>query len=193
MVRLLFLFLILFSNTLKAQQGYKSQNTNKKLKGWSASTEFNKKDVIAADFEVLKSTFLGKQVTPIYISKEFREYRYRNFYRDKKLRRIFKNKKAKGFRQHSSNGAGGTLVYYRANTNFELLYNKVFIVKAIYSISSLTHVAQTDDTNYVFELYNSKLGKIYYERPLHGNFLQKKTKKYGYHLVIRILNCILGL
>ena len=30
-------------------------------------------------------------------------------------------------------------------------------------------------------------------RPLHGNFLQKKTKKYGYHLVIRILNCILGL
>lgn len=37
---------------------------------------------------------------------------------------------------------------------------------------------------------NDNLEKL---RPLHGNFLQKKTKKYGYHLVIRILNCILGL
>ena len=79
-----------------------------------------------------------------------------------------KNSKAKGFRQHSSNGAGGTLVYYRANTNFELLYDKIFIVKAIYPISRLSHVAKTDDTNYVFELYNKELGKIYYKFEIEG-------------------------
>ena len=129
MGRILFLLLILLSTTLQAQQGYKSQNKNKELKNWSSSLEFSKKDVVALDIKVLKSTFLGKQVKPIYISKEFREYRYKNFYRDKKLRRVLKNSKAKGFRQHSSNGAGGTLVYYRANTNFELLYDKIFIVK----------------------------------------------------------------
>ena len=41
--------------------------------------------------------------------------------------------------------------------------DKIFIVKAIYPISRLSHVAKTDDTNYVFELYNKELGKIYYK------------------------------
>ena len=111
----------------------------------------------------LRKNFLNKNVTPIYIPKEFREYKYKNFYHDKKLKRAFKNKTRNGFRENNNRGSLSTVVYYDPNTNYEFLYNQNFKVIDIYPIKSIRHVASTDDSNYIFVLENKQLGKLYYE------------------------------
>lgn len=153
---------IIFPLFIFSQQGYKPVK-NPNIKGWESSDEFNKKDVIPVNFSKLSSKYLNKKVTPKFITKEFRDVHYKNFYRDKKLKKKIKNKKERGFRSSSDNGAGGTLVFYRANSNYQLLYGKKFLVKKIYKNPYLKHVLSTDDTNFIFELHNNNLGKVYYE------------------------------
>lgn len=145
-----------------SQQGYNPVK-NPNIKGWDSSNEFNRKDVVPVSFPELTSKFLNKNVTPKFFTKEFRDVHYKNFYRDKKLKKKIKNNKEKGFRSNSSNGAGGTLVYYRANSNYQFLYGKTFLVKRIYKNPYLKHVLSTDDSNFIFELYNEILGTVYYE------------------------------
>ena len=41
----------------------------------------------------LKNIYLDKKVKPIQITKEFREYYYKNFFKDRCLKRKIKNKK----------------------------------------------------------------------------------------------------
>jgi len=145
-----------------SQQGYNPVK-NPNIKGWDSSNEFNRKDVVPVSFPELTSKFLNKNITPKFFTKEFRDVHYKNFYRDKKLKKKIKNSKEKGFRSNSSNGAGGTLVYYRANSNYQFLYGKTFLVKRIYKNPYLKHVLSTDDSNFIFELYNENLGTVYYE------------------------------
>lgn len=156
------ILVLVFPLIVSAQQGYKPVK-NPNIKGWDSSDEFKKNDVIASDFSELTAKYLNQNITPKYVSKEFRDVHYKNFYRDKKLKKKIKNKKEKGFRSNSSNGAGGTLVYYRANSNYQLLYGKTFLVRNIYTNPYLKHVLSTDDTNFIFELYNDNLGTVYYE------------------------------
>tara|TARA_B110000027_G_scaffold128495_1_gene148943 strand:+ start:666 stop:1196 length:531 start_codon:yes stop_codon:yes gene_type:complete len=155
--------LIFFSISIYSQQGYISNHSNTTLKGWSSSNEFSKPDVIAVDYNYLRDVFLNKKITTKEFTKEFREYRYQNFYFDKKLKRSMKDRKSNGWKQISSNGSFGTLVFYRGNSNYQILFGRIFIVKSINPISEISHVAKTDDSNYVFELYNKELGEIYYE------------------------------
>lgn len=155
--------LILFSISVYTQQGYKSNHSNTTLKGWSSSNEFNKPDVEAVDFNILKDKYLNKKITTLKFSKEFREYRYQNFYFDKNLRRSMKDRKSNGWKQISSNGSFGTLAFYRGNSNYQILFGRIFVVKKITPIVEIKHVAKTDDSNYIFELNNKELGTIYYE------------------------------
>lgn len=111
----------------------------------------------------LKNIYLDKKVKPIQITKEFREYYYKNFFKDRGLKRKIKNKKGKGFKQSSSNGSFGTLVYYTNRSNWKTLNDKVFFVKRILPISNNKSLEVTDDNNFVFELHNDKLGKIFYK------------------------------
>ena len=111
----------------------------------------------------LKNIFLDKKVKPIQINKEFREYYYKNFFKDRALKRKIKNKKGKGFKQSSSNGSFGTLVYYTNRSNWKTLIDKVFFVKRILPISNNKSLEVTDDNNFVFELHNDDLGKIFYK------------------------------
>ena len=57
----------------------------------------------------------------------------------------------------TSNGSFGTLVFYRGNSNYQILFGRSFIVKNSTPIVKIKHMAKTDDTNYVFELFSSKL------------------------------------
>ena len=155
--------LLFFTISIYTQQGYKPTHNNTNLKGWASSNEFNKSDVIAVDFDFLKEKYLNKKITTIKFSKEFREYIYQNFYFDKNLRRSMKDRKSNGWKQISSNGSFGTLAFYRGNSNYQILFGRVFVVKKITPIVEIKHVAKTDDSNYIFELNNKELGTIYYE------------------------------
>ena len=55
------------------------------------------------------------------------------------------------------------LSHYKLTYNYQVLNGRVFIVKKIIPITKIKHVAKTDDSNYVFKLYNEELGNIYYE------------------------------
>lgn len=133
------------------------------MKSWASSSEFEREDVKKVDINYLRKIYLNKTVSPIYIPKEFREYKYKNFYHDKKLKRAYKNKKRNGFRENSSRGSLSTVVFYDPNTNYEFLYDQVFKVIDIYPVKSVRHIASTDDSNYVFILENNQLGRLYYE------------------------------
>ena len=163
MLRLILFFL--FSVTLAFTQSSKTEVDFVKVgvKSWASSSEFERDDVKEVGISYLIKNFLNKNVTPIYIPKEFREYKYKNFYHDKKLKRPFKNKKRNGFRENNNRGSLSTVVYYDPNTNYEFLYNQNFKVIDIYPNKLIRHVASTDDSNYIFVLENKKLGKIYYE------------------------------
>ena len=102
------------------------------VKSWASSSEFEREDVKEVGISYLRKNFLNKNVTPIYIPKEFREYKYKNFYHDKKLKRAFKNKKRNGFRENNNRGSLSTVVYYDPNTNYEFLFNQIFKVIDIY-------------------------------------------------------------
>ena len=145
-----FILIFLFSVTLGFSQSSKTEVDFEKVgvKSWASSSEFLK----AIGISYLRKNFLNKNVTPIYIPKEFREYKYKNFYHDKKLKRAFKNKKRNGFRENNNRGSLSTVVYYDPNTNYEFLYNQIFKVIDIYPIKSIRHVASTDDSNYIFRL-----------------------------------------
>ena len=148
-----------------------------KLKSWADKDDFVTSEIELSNnqheplenswskvkIEDLKAKYLKKKIRPISISKEFREYYYQNFFKDKKFRKKIKNKDKKGFRQHSKNGSFGTLVFYKSNSNYSLLKNQIFIVEEIYSISQVTSLEKTDDTNFMFKLFNSELGLIYYK------------------------------
>jgi len=163
MNRLILLFF--FSLTLSFSQSSKSEIDFKKteMKSWASSSEFEREDVKKVDINYLRKIYLNKTVSPIYIPKEFREYKYKNFYHDKKLKRAYKNKKRNGFRENSSRGSLSTVVFYDPNTNYEFLYDQVFKVIDIYPVKSVRHIASTDDSNYVFILENNQLGRLYYE------------------------------
>jgi hypothetical protein len=156
---LLFNVSIAFSQSSKTEVDFEKAG----VKSWASSSEFERVDIKAVDIKHLRKIFLNKNVTPIYISKEFREYKYKNFYHDKKLKRAFKNKKRNGFRENNNRGSLSTVVYYDPNTNYEFLYNQTFKVVDIFPIKSIKHVASTDDSNYIFVLENNLLGKLYYE------------------------------
>ena len=165
MYRTVFLFFLFLGTSIFYSQ---SSKTNVDLedvgvKGWANSPEFNRAEVEMVDINYLRNFFLNNYVTPVYISKEFREYKYKNFYHDKKLKRAYKNKKRNGFRENSNAGTLSTVVFYDPNTNYEFLYNQIFKVIDIYPIKSIKHVASTDDSNYIFVLENNQLGKLYYE------------------------------
>jgi len=160
-----FILIFLFSVTLAFSQSSKTEVDFEKVgvKSWASSSEFEREDVKEVGISYLRKNFLNKNVTPIYIPKEFREYKYKNFYHDKKLKRTFKNKKRNGFRENNNRGSLSTVVYYDPNTNYEFLFNQIFKVIDIYPIKSIRHVASTDDSNYIFVLENNQLGKLYYE------------------------------
>ena len=151
--------------TITFSQSSKTEVDLKRVgaKGWASSSEFSRKDVKGVGIYYLKEKYLNKDIKPIYITKEFREYKYKNFYHDKKLKRAYKNSKRKGFRENNSGGSLSTFVYYDPNTNYEFLYNKTFKVIDIFTVKSIRHVASTDDSNYIFVIQNTELGKIYYE------------------------------
>ena len=163
MKKILGLFLVVswfgFSQSSKTYSDLHSAG----VKGWENSSEFKKNDIEATPINSLKDKYLNKFVTPVYISKEFREYKYKNFYSDKRLKKSYKNKKRNGFRENSSSGTLSTLVFYDPNTNYEFLYNQIFRVIDIYPNKLAKHVASTDDTNYIFVLKNKNIGKLYYE------------------------------
>jgi len=156
-------YLVCFPLILNAQYGYEPNHKNVKLSGWDKSKEFKKEDVKAVNVEFLIDKYQNKTVTPVYVSKEFREFSYKNFYRDQNLKRIIKDKSYKGLRSHASNGSGGTMVLYKPQNNYRLLFGKRFVVKGIKLIINKRHLANTDDTNYVFTLVSDEFGEIYYE------------------------------
>ena len=96
-----FILIFLFSVTLGFSQSSKTEVDFEKVgvKSWASSSEFEREDVKEIGISYLRKNFLNKNVTPIYIPKEFREYKYKNFYHDKKLKRAFKNKKKKWFQR----------------------------------------------------------------------------------------------
>ena len=157
------IILFFFSLSICAQQGYKPNHTSSNLKGWASSNEFSKPDVVPVDYNFLKKKYLNKKITTLEFSKEFREHRYQNFYFDKTLKRSMKDRKSNGWKQISSNGSFGTVAFYRGNSNYQILFGKVFTVNNIFPIVKIKHVAKTDDSNYIFELNNKDLGTIYYE------------------------------
>ena len=166
MIRFLFIFYSLFS--------YAQENN---FKDWSHQKDNHRDSSKVVSIGELKNTYLNKRVKPIEIEKKLREYYYKKFYSDKKLKKKVRNRKAKGYRQHSSNGAFGTLVYYRGNSNYDILNKKTFVVKKITPIRKMKSLENSDDGNFIFELYNSKLGSIYY----------KYNPKYENHLEIKLV------
>jgi hypothetical protein len=84
---LTFCSFLFFGINCFSQYGYEPKHTNSNLRGWDKSNEFNKADVVAVKIDELKSKFLNKIVTPIYILKEFRENSYKNFYKDSRLKK----------------------------------------------------------------------------------------------------------
>jgi len=111
----------------------------------------------------LKSKYLNNKITPISVNKEFRQNYYKNFYKDKSLRRIIKDKKNKGFKQHSTNGNFGTLVFYQANNNYRILSSRVFEVVDIKPFRNKnSFLDNSDDTTFIFTIFNNELGEIYY-------------------------------
>lgn len=163
-IRLLaFYSFLFFGINCFSQYGYEPRHTNSNLGGWDQSNEFNKNDVVAVNIADLKATYLNKSVTPIYISKEFREHSYKNFFKDSRLKKPLKDKTYKGLRSHASNGSGGTMVLYNPNNNYRILFGKRFRVVAITPIINKRHLANTDDSNYLFKLQSDEFGVIYYK------------------------------
>jgi len=158
----LFIFLFTFLS-VSAQYGYESKHSNSSLKGWDSKKEFNKEDVIPVDYELLAEKYLNKIVTPKYYSREFRDVRYKNFYNDPGLNGKIVDKTYKGFKSHSSNGSGGTMVLYKPQHNYRILFGEKFKVVEIKRNTNKRHVLNTDDSNYIFVLYNEKFGNIFYE------------------------------
>ena len=127
--------------------GYLSDNTNTN----------------AFDIINLKAKYLNKKITPISVNKEFRQNYYKNFFKDKSFKKIIRDKSKRGFRQHSSNGNFGTLVFYQANSNYRILSKKIFEVVDIKPFRNRKSFQDnSDDTTFVFTIYNNELGKIYY-------------------------------
>lgn len=160
---IVFCGLLFFGSFCFSQYGYEPKHTNSNLGGWDKSNEFNKADVVAVNIDELKAKFLNKTVTPIYISKEFRENSYKNFYKDSQLKKAIKDKTYKGLRSHASNGSGGTMVLYTPNNNYRVLFGKRFKVVDISPIINKRHLANTDDSNYLFKLQNDEFGVVYYK------------------------------
>ena len=77
------ILVLVFPLIIFAQQGYKPVK-NPDVKGWDSSDEFKKNDVIAVNFSELTAKYLNQNITPKFVSKEFRDVHYKNFYRDKK-------------------------------------------------------------------------------------------------------------
>lgn len=157
-----FVFLFFGFNSY-SQYGYEPKHTNSNLGGWDKSNEFNKPDVEAINIDELTAKFLNKTVTPIYVSKEFRENSYKNFYKDSRLKKPIKDKTYKGLRSHASNGSGGTMVLYNPNNNYRILFGKRFKVVEISPMINKRHLSNTDDSNYLFKLENDEFGVIYYK------------------------------
>ncbi len=160
---LTFFVFLFFGVNGYSQYGYEPKHTNSSLGGWDKSNEFNKADVEAINIDELKVKFLNKTVTPIYVSKEFRENSYKNFYNDSRLKKLIKDKTYKGLRSHASNGSGGTMVLYNPNNNYRILFGKRFKVVDISPMINKRHLANTDDSNYLFKLQNDEFGVIYYK------------------------------
>lgn len=146
-----------------SQYGYEPKHTNTELGGWDKSNEFKKADVVAVNIDELKTMFLNKTVTPKYISKEFRENSYKNFFKDYRLKKPIKDNTYKGLRSHASNGSGGTMVLYNPNNNYRILFGKRFKVVDISPIINKRHLANTNDSNYLFKLQNDEFGVVYYK------------------------------
>ena len=127
----------------------------------------------------LKAKYLNKTIAPISVNKEFRQNYYKNFFKDKNFKKIIRDKRNRGFRQHSSNGNFGTLVFYQANSNYKILNNRVFEVVDIKPYRNRKSFQDnSDDTTFVFTIFNNDLGKIYY----------KYNTKFINNIEIKLLN-----
>lgn len=161
---LLFISLISFAQEKKIKTwADKDDFITSKIELSNNQHEYNEPIWSKINIHDLKNKYLNQQVVTKKVSKEFREYYYQNFYKDKKLKRILKDKRSKGFRQHSKDGNLGTLVYYQSNSNYNLLNGKSFKVKNIFPIKASRFLEQTDDSNFIFELSNDEFGIVYYE------------------------------
>lgn len=87
----------------------------------------------------------------------------KNIPKNKKLKKVYKDNSYCGFKSNSSNGSGGTMVLYDPQNNYRQLFGKVFFVKNIEPIKHLKHISNSDDTNFIFTIYNNEVGEIYYK------------------------------
>lgn len=58
---------------------------------------------------------------------------------------------------------GARWSYYNPNNNYRILFGKRFKVVEISPMINKRHLANTDDSNYLFKLQNDEFGVIYYK------------------------------
>jgi len=118
----------------------------------------------------LKSKYLGKEVFVKQLEEDKRAIGYKNFFKDKKLKKLIKGRKKSGFINTSDNGGLiGTIVLKSSESNWSLLSGKVFKVNDIKPFPNKYETVNETKT-FVFELksdesiiyyrYNSKFGRI---------------------------------
>lgn len=146
-----------------SQYGYKPKHENNNLKGWDKLNENSVDNFSVLGIEVLKDSFLNKTITPVRVARKQREFSYKNFFVDKSLTEKLRDKNYKGLMSQTKNTLGRSLIVYKPNNNYRLLYGKKFIVVKIEPISKDKHLSNTDDSNFIFVLYNEDFGEIYYK------------------------------
>ena len=122
------------------------------------------------ELDKLKSKYLGKEVFIKQLAEERREIGYKNFFKDKKLKKLIKGKAKSGFKNSSDNGALiGTIVLKSSESNWTLLSGKAY---KVINIKPFANKFETEDETktFVFHLesdkstiyyrYNAKFGRI---------------------------------
>lgn len=118
----------------------------------------------------LKSKYLGKEVIVKQLEEDKRAIGYKNFFKDKKLKKLIKGRAKSGFKNTSDNGGLiGTIVLKSSESNWSLLSGKIFKVNDIKPFPN-KYETENETKTFLFELksdesiiyyrYNSKFGKI---------------------------------
>ena len=122
------------------------------------------------ELDKLKSKYLGKEVFIKQLAEERREIGYKNFFKDKKLKKLIKGKVKSGFKNSSDNGSLiGTIVLKSSESNWTLLSGKAY---KVINIKPFPNKFETEDETktFIFHLesdkstiyyrYNAKFGRI---------------------------------
>lgn len=122
------------------------------------------------ELDNLKIKYLGKEVFIKQLSEEKREIGYKNFFKDKNLKKLIRGNSKSGFKNTSDNGSLiGTVVLKSSESNWRLLNGKTF---KVIDIKPFPNKNETEDETktFVFKLksdesiiyyrYNSKFGRI---------------------------------